>query len=413
MFYPGLRYHCRLLGLALSSFAFSSTGIQAIDYTRERAEVQALGNLSQPPKVYEAEGLDGGGTIRAIYYDALPWKGKPTRAFAWLGVPENGNGKLPGIVLVHGGGGTAFRTWVEKWNTAGFAAISIATEGQIDRREADNPREWIQHDAAGPKRLGIFEDSGEPLKDQWMYHAVADTILANSLLRSLPQVDADRVGLAGISWGGVITSTVIGIDDRFAFAIPTYGCGHLFDAENHWGRALGDNLVYREIWDPMQRMNRVKMPVLWLSWPGDQHFPLDCLSACYTATAGPRMISLIPGMGHSHPKGWDPPDSYAFAQSIIETGQAWVRQTGLDQSGNAVSVSFASTRSLERAELVSTSDTGFTGERKWAQTPASLDKRNDTWTAKALLPEGTTAWFINAYSEGLTVSSTYQETGQP
>ena len=41
----------------------------------------------------------------------------------------------------------------------------------------------------------------------------------------------------GVSWGGVITSTVMGIDSRFAFAIPTYGCGHMADAENHWGAA--------------------------------------------------------------------------------------------------------------------------------------------------------------------------------
>ena len=72
-----------------------------------------------------------------------------------------------------------------------------------------------------------------------MYHAVADTVLANSLLRSLPGVDADKVGIMGISWGGVITSTVIGIDDRFAFAIPTYGCGDLSEAPNQYGKSLG------------------------------------------------------------------------------------------------------------------------------------------------------------------------------
>jgi hypothetical protein len=55
----------------------------------------------------------------------------------------------------------------------------------------------------------------------------APTVLANSLLRSLPQVDAEKVSLMGISWGGVIASTVAGIGPRFAFAIPTYGCGQV------------------------------------------------------------------------------------------------------------------------------------------------------------------------------------------
>ena len=45
----------------------------------------------------------------------------------------------------------------------------------------------------------------------------------------------------GISWGGVITSTVIGIDDRFAFAIPTYGCGDLAEVPNQYGKSLGNH----------------------------------------------------------------------------------------------------------------------------------------------------------------------------
>ncbi|WP_315854359.1 prolyl oligopeptidase family serine peptidase [Rubripirellula lacrimiformis] len=109
----------------------------------------------------------------------------------------------------------------------------------------------------------MYADSDQPIADQWMYHAVADTVLANSLLRSLPEVDADRVGVMGISWGGIITSTVMGIDNRFAFAIPTYGCGSLSDAGNQYGRALGDNPIYQQVWDPMVRMDKASMPSLW------------------------------------------------------------------------------------------------------------------------------------------------------
>ena len=95
----------------------------------------------------------------------------------------------------------------------------------------------------------------------------------------MPEVDADKVGVMGISWGGVITSTVIGIDDRFAFAIPTYGCGHKFDSANQYGKALGQSDFYKQVWDPMVRLAQAKMPVQWLYWPGDKHFPLDALAA--------------------------------------------------------------------------------------------------------------------------------------
>ena len=99
---------------------------------------------------------------------------------------------------------------------------------------------WLKHAMAGPARGALYNDSPDSLTNQWMYHAVADCVLANSLLRSLPEVDADKVGLSGYSWGGVITSTAIGINTRFKFAVPTYGCGHLYDARNYYGHNLAN-----------------------------------------------------------------------------------------------------------------------------------------------------------------------------
>jgi len=300
---------------------------------------------------------------------------------------------------------------VQKWNDHGFAAISIAVEGQTDEAQpgAERGVRWKQHAWPGPVRKGIYVDSDESLAEQWMYHAVADTVLANSLLRSLPEVDVKKMGIAGISWGGVITSTVIGIDRRFAFAIPIYGCGHLFDADNQWGRALGDNTVYREVWDPMVRIKNARMPVLWLSWPGDEHFPLDCQSACYRAARGPRMVVLLPGMRHSHPAGWNPPDSYVFAESIVRNGKPWLRQTSCREKNGAVRVEFVSTKPVDRAVLISTTDTGFTGGRKWIETSATLLTRGGRVLVTATLPPHTRAWFVNVRSGGLTGSSDFNQ----
>lgn len=406
----------RLAGFALLAQMLASlaTPVSSLaeDFSAQRAQVLGLGQLTAPPAMRAADGFPQEGGLRAIFFDALPWRGNPTRVFAWLGVPEERAGRLPGIVLVHGGGGTAFKAWVQKWNDRGYAAISIAVEGQTDEPDpsaAKGKHAWRQHAWPGPKRNGIYGDSAEPLQDQWMYHAAADTILANSLLRSLPDVDAEKVGLMGTSWGGVVTSTVIGIDSRFAFAIPTYGCGHLFDSDNQYGRALGTSQHYREVWDPMQRMDRVRMPVLWLSWPEDAHFPLDCQAACYRTAPGPRMVSLIPGMRHSHEAASKPPDSYAFADSVLRDGRPWCRQETARHQDGIASVTFASSRPLERAVLISTPDTGFTGRRKWAESPAKLERRGDAWSVEVRLPPGTTAWFVNARSGELTASSEFQE----
>lgn len=396
-------------GLCLAAAPF----LYAQDFGAHRAQIRALGDLIEPPRVMDAPGYEAEAGLRAIYFDALPWQGRPTRVFAWLGLPEDRDGPVPGVVLVHGGGGTAFKEWVTRWNAHGFAAISIAVEGQTDQRAQAEPGEkgpgWASHPWAGPRRDGIYGDSDQELKNQWMYHAVADTVLANSLLRALPEVDARQVGVMGISWGGVIVSTVAGIDERFAFAIPTYGCGHKYDAENQYGRALGDHVSYRKAWDPILYLAGASMPMLWQSWPQDGHFPLDCQAASYRTAPGPRMISLVPGMGHGHAAAWRRPDSYAFGRSVVRDGGGWCRQSDSVLSGQTYRVSFVSRKPLVQAALISTVDRGGTGDRDWVESPAVLSRDNGVWSASATLPPDTTAWFINVASGELIVSSAYQE----
>ena len=379
--------------------------------------VLALRDLSVvPPVSDDSFSTSTPGTITSFFFDGLAYKGKATRVFAWLGIPKEigSHKKIPGIILIHGGGGTAFKEWVERWNDQGFAALSIAVEGQIDKRDTNAkqgtiPTGWKQHAFSGPYRTGIYGDSDKPLRDQWMYHAVADTILAHSLLRSHPNVNPENIGVMGISWGGVITSTVVGIDTRFAFGIPTYGCGCLANAGNQYGNALGNNMVYREIWDPIHYLPRATMPLLWQSWPEDKHFPLDCQALSYKRPPGPRLISLRPGMGHGHAPPWNHADSYAFAKSVIETGKPWCKQTVVTTKNGTAKASFNSSKPFETAVLVSTCNLGVTGSRHWVESPASLRYDNGLWTATAPLPKDTTAWFLNCKVGDLIASTDFQQ----
>lgn len=160
-----------------------------------------LKQLSEPPKTYPAEGFSSGSrNIRPLFFEGLSYQGKPTRVFAWVGLPNLEPGKkVPAMVLVHGGGGTAFANWVKLWTDRGYAAISMDTCGALPQPE-QKPRP--RHDFSGPPGWGGFEQIDNPPQDQWTYHAVADAILAHSLIRSMPEVDPDKIGLTGISWGG-------------------------------------------------------------------------------------------------------------------------------------------------------------------------------------------------------------------
>ena len=386
------------------------------DFCSERKDFEALAGLVEAPVMVEADGFESAEGLKAIYFDGLDYKGKPTKVFAWLGMPEVKAGKagkvpVPRCLLwcwstavaarrsrsgCRGGMGVAMRRSVLRWRGRRIRDLKMESHGR-------------KHEWAGPSRAGIYGDAKEEFKDQWMYHAAADTILAHSLIRSLPGVDADKVGLMGISWGGVITSTVIGIDDRFAFAIPTYGCGDLAEVQNQYGKSLGNHEMYKQVYDPMLRLEKVETPTLWFSWPEDKHFPMDKFANCYGKVSGPYMVSLIPKMGHGHGPPWNKPDSYAFADSITKGGKPWCLQTGLKVQGHKVQASFETEEELSEAVLVYSREKIFTGSRQWLQSAATINKRDMVYHVEAELPDGTTGWFINVRSGKLTVSSDYQE----
>ena len=397
---------------------------ETTDFTSELEAVAALGELTNAPTMRAddtsmATTNINAGELKAIYFDALNYTGATTRVYAYVGIPSGASAAnpVPGVVLVHGGGGTAYSEWVIEWANRGYAAISIAVEGQTDVAATQEQKDageavgnWLKHAMAGPARVGIYGDSAvDPITDQWMYHAVADTVLANSLLRSLPEVDASNVGLMGISWGGIITSTAIGIDNRFCFAVPTYGCGHLYDALNTYGDTLGNNDLYKEVWDPMVWMSNATMPTLWFSWPEDWHFPMDCQAYTYHASPATRMVSLVPGMGHGHAAGWNRPESYDFADSVISNGTPWCVQQSINLSAGVASAVFNSTKNLNSASLIYTTGTGKTGDLTWLEQAADslVEAPSGTWTITATMPADVTGWFINVQAIGSDTNNLY------
>ncbi|HKZ01885.1 MAG TPA: acetylxylan esterase [Pyrinomonadaceae bacterium] len=155
--------------------------------------------MSQPPYF---EWLDREGHVRSLHYQGRAYKGKPTRVFAYYATPAALTGEsvqdhsLPAVVLVHGGGGTAFTEWVELWAKRGYAAIAMYLAGcGPDRKRLSDGGP----DQGGQEKFGAID---LPSGNQWTYHAVADVILAHSLIRSFREVDANRTAVTGISWTG-------------------------------------------------------------------------------------------------------------------------------------------------------------------------------------------------------------------
>ena len=162
-------------------------------------------------------------------------------------------------------------------------------------------------------------------------------------------------------------------------------------------------------------MDAVQTPMLWLSYPRENNFSLDSQAATYLKAPGPRMVSLVPGMGHGHGPGWRRPESYAFADTMVAAGRPWAVQRELESMNGSARWVLESERPLDRATLIYATDFGYTGDFDWVEIPVASFEEGPagTWAARVELPEETTGWFFNAYTaaEGpeLVVSSDYQE----
>ena len=291
------------LALALSVF---SSGVAAAQSPWDAV-------LAKPPPA--AYAADFRGKANAVFLDGEDWRGRPTRFFAWYALPDGASAtnRCPGVVLVHGGEGTAFDWWVRMWNERGYAAIAMDTCGATPIKEGNG---WRRHEWSGPSGWGGFDQVDEPAKDQWTYHAVADVVLAHSFLRSLPEVDPARIGITGISWGGYLTCIASSVDHRFDWAAPVYGCGFYADG-SWWTKRLAEmgakGTEWLRRWDASVYLPDARCPFLFVSGEDDPFFRLEMLKKSAALVKGPVSWDLRKTMVHSQEAGAAPESIRAFA----------------------------------------------------------------------------------------------------
>ncbi|MGE4490559.1 MAG: alpha/beta hydrolase family protein [Kiritimatiellales bacterium] len=369
--------------------------------------------LFTAPETFPAEGFSSGDSrIRALFFKGLDYEGKETRVFAWVGFPNTGNSPFPAMVLVHGAGGTAYEDWVKIWVDRGYAAIAVDTASHIPVHPDGSSNGWKLHEWAGPKGWGDFESIDKPVQDQWPYHAVAAVVRAHSLLRSFPDVDGRRVGLTGISWGGYLTCITAGIDHRFAFAAPVYGCGFLGE-DSSWLQtrleAIGrDNArQWLMLWDPSRYVNRVQMPMLFVNGTNDKHYRMDAWQKTYREVPGKVTLACRLRMPHSDFAG-RAPEVYASADALFKGGAPLPEITGQGTTKQTAWIEYRSVSPLQKAELNFTMDRGEWPQRLWQSREISVDASAGKISGE--FPDGATAWFINLFdSQGLIVSSQMEE----
>lgn len=262
--------------------------------------------------------------VQAYFLQSVDYNGEATYVFAFVGIPDTAtkDNPVPGVVLVHGGGGTAFSDWVKMWNDKGYAAIAIDTEGRIPTENAslssnsDVSFESTKHH--GPSNTN-YSDYEKPANEQFLYHAIAGTIVANSFLSSFEQVDNRKIGLTGISWGGVIATNAVAYDDRFAFAAPVYGAVAMTGTEGIFGTLYDIYPRCSFLWDNVDMLRNCRTPILFVNWDKDPFFTVDATEKCANTAKNSRML-LIPNLNHSHMCGANIQEIFTFADAVLQRG---------------------------------------------------------------------------------------------
>ena len=373
--------------------------------------------------------LDEKSPIRSLIYQGELYFNEPTEVFAYYASPETIGGnpatrdEYPGIVLIHGGGGTAFAEWVWLWASRGYAAIAMDLSGHRPPKPIfdDASGELLEDlaltkegkklrkrlDFAGPDqgREQKFDSVGDDVSDDWPFHAVGNVIRAHSLLRSFEEVDIHRTAVTGISWGGYTTCIVASIDSRFAAAVPVYGCGFLYEGESVQKPAI-DNLEMPADWvklyDPSSYLSACRVPILFVNGNTDVHYPLDSYKKSYDLVPADKSIRIEVGMRHSHRAGWEPEEIGWFIDSRCREGEALAKLLPPAVVDGKVTVAVEETVPITETQLHFTKADGLLSKRKWES--AKADYQDGQISAK--IPEGAKIWLISATDErGALMSS--------
>lgn len=385
------------------------------------AEPWNLDELSEAPSF---RWMDETNQIRSLIYEGLPYQGKETEVFAFYASPltldANQSGPFPAVVLIHGGGGTAFAEWVNFWAQRGYAAIAMDLGGtrpatpvfdpQTGNFASHNSRDRDRLENGGPNQTHNekFATAGGSVDDDWPYHAVSNVIHAHSLIREFKEVAKERTAVTGISWGGYTTCIVASVDHRFKAAVPVYGCGFLYQGESVQRPAIdGLSPAKRGAWirlyDPSSHLPNCRVPIFFVNGTHDRHYPLDSYAKSYSLVQGPRSQRIEVKMGHSHPAGWAPREIGLFIDSHCKGG-APLPEIGKPRVKNGVVfASLKSATAIKSAHLHFTTDTGLRRDQSWQSIEAKFQKGG---SLAASLPDQATTWLLAVTDErGAMVSS--------
>jgi dipeptidyl aminopeptidase/acylaminoacyl peptidase len=151
--------------------------------------------------------------------------------------PRDGSSRRPVVILLHGTGGSKSDPQIVKLSEAlvarGFIAVAIDGRYHGERvRPGARSTEYV---------AAILRAYRTPGAHPFLYDTVWDVMRLIDYLQTRPDVDAARIGVMGISKGGMETYLAAAADPRIAVAVPVIGVQSFRWALDHdaWQSRVG------------------------------------------------------------------------------------------------------------------------------------------------------------------------------
>jgi dienelactone hydrolase len=320
--------------------------------------------------------------VREIYYTGEVFKGRPVRVYGFLACPTAADRALPGVLQLHGGGGTASKEGAVRFaRSAPACALSIDWSGDPKRG-----KRVTDATALGDPRL--FNGTtfvSEDLSDFGGRH------LARALSRGLDvlalerQVDPAKLAAFGGSWGGFLSIFLAGLDGRVKCVSSGYGAGAYRGTWSYTSRHVFEQGPERaEFWlrtvDPVLRASRIGGPVALLTATNEVHFWLNSAADTFAQLPPGSRLITSPNTVHLTTVGWPQAD---WLNACFGAAPAWPDVRDFRFDGKVALWRAESPEKVARAELYFAPGRDNWPARPWVRVPAALSEG----AYRAALPE--------------------------
>ena len=237
----------------------------------------APAELKRPYPVAHEAPLDARETVveRAAGYtkSRVEFNGiRKDRVPGFLYVPNGGKDKHPAVLLQYGSGGHKGTFYIvalaQQFVAKGFVVLTIDSPMKGERKPPRDQRNW-------------WSGLGERGRFQWY---CGDYSRAVDYLVTRPDVDADRVGYAGVSWGAITGITYSAHDPRIKAVASIVGGGNFMGPLADKVEMSKETVEAAKTFDPVYHVGLLApRPLLLLNVTKDQLVPRFFADALHKA----------------------------------------------------------------------------------------------------------------------------------